>query len=134
MNSLPEKQKRNNANPTRPRRVPLRTCIACRRNEGKRAFTRLVRDAEGRVQVDLSGKKAGRGAYLCARRSCWEAAFKRRMIGRALRVEALHPDDLTALRQFAEQLPQEPDDETTSAATTGEALNDMREASGKDRA
>ena len=48
----------------RPKHVPQRTCIACRKVAGKRGLVRLVRTAEGNVEVDPSGKQAGRGAYL----------------------------------------------------------------------
>jgi predicted RNA-binding protein YlxR (DUF448 family) len=49
--------------PTRPKHVPQRTCIACRRVAGKRSFVRVVRTAQG-VEIDPTGKRAGRGAYL----------------------------------------------------------------------
>jgi uncharacterized protein len=88
----------------RPKHVPQRTCIACRRADAKRGLTRLVRDAEGRVSIDPTGKRNGRGAYLCTSRACWEAALKRKALERALRIGQLHPDDLAALRLFAASL------------------------------
>lgn len=62
--------------------IPQRTCIACRRVSTKRELIRLVRTADGIVEIDLSGKKAGRGAYLC-----WECAgssLKGNRLGHAL--------------------------------------------------
>ena len=59
----------------RVKHVPQRTCVGCREVLPKRKLIRLVRTAEG-VQVDPSGKLAGRGAYLHDRRECWERAFK----------------------------------------------------------
>ncbi len=88
----------------RPKHVPQRTCIACRRSDAKRGLIRVVRDAEGRVAVDAGGRRNGRGAYLCHELACWEVALKRRAIERALRVEALHPDDRAALLAFAYSL------------------------------
>ena len=85
----------------RPKHVPVRMCIACRRTDAKRGLIRLVRDAEGRVAIDATGKRAGRGAYLCHDPKCWEQALKRRALERALRVEELHPDDRVALETFA---------------------------------
>lgn len=88
----------------RPRHVPQRTCIACRRVEAKRQFVRLVRVGDGNVIIDPTGKHAGRGAYLCNERPCWEAAFKRGAIERALRVE-LSAADRAMLTTYADQLP-----------------------------
>ncbi|HMO59626.1 MAG TPA: YlxR family protein [Roseiflexaceae bacterium] len=79
-------------------------CIACRRTEGKRGLIRVVRDADGRVAVDPSGKRAGRGAYLCREPACWEQALRRQALERALRVDALHPADRQALEQVAAEL------------------------------
>jgi predicted RNA-binding protein YlxR (DUF448 family) len=93
----------------RPKHVPVRTCIACRRADAKRGLIRIVRDAEGRVAIDPSGKRAGRGAYLCHDPACWEAALKRHGLERALRIETLHPDDRAALEAFAKSLEQTPE-------------------------
>lgn len=88
----------------RQKHIPQRTCVACRRGEAKRSLIRVVRDAEGRVAVDLSGKRNGRGAYLCHDPLCWQQALKRRALERALRVEQLHPDDRATLLTFAASL------------------------------
>jgi len=88
---------------TRGRHIPQRTCISCRQSDSKRALIRLVRTAEERVEVDPSGKRPGRGAYLCIRWRCWELALRRQMIGRALRVD-LQTEDRAALESFAKQL------------------------------
>ncbi len=89
----------------RPKHVPQRTCIACRRTDAKRALIRLVRDAEGRVQIDPTGKRNGRGAYLCHDPVCWEQAIRRHALERALRISALHPEDSAALEAYAHTLP-----------------------------
>jgi predicted RNA-binding protein YlxR (DUF448 family) len=89
----------------RPKHIPQRTCIACRRVDPKRALVRLVRDTDGRVVIDTTGKRAGRGAYLCHDPACWEQALRRRGLERALRLDALHPDDRVALDEFAQSLP-----------------------------
>lgn len=88
----------------KPKHVPQRTCVACRRTEAKRGLIRLVRDAEGRVSMDPTGKRPGRGAYLCHDPACWTMAIKRRALERALRLEQLHPDDREALLAFGRQL------------------------------
>ena len=62
--------------PKRPKHKPLRTCIACRQTKPKRERLRIVRTPDGHVLIDATGKKSGRGAYLCAKLSCWEKAVK----------------------------------------------------------
>jgi uncharacterized protein len=71
----------------RPRRVPQRTCVACRKVEGKRQLVRVVRTPEGAVEVDPTGKRNGRGAYLHADPACWDAALKRKSLQHALKTE-----------------------------------------------
>ncbi len=88
----------------RPRHIPQRMCIACRRTDAKRGLLRIVRGADGRVALDPTGKRAGRGAYLCHAPACWEQALKRQALARALRVEALVPEDRAALQEFARTL------------------------------
>ena len=56
----------------RPKHVPQRTCVVCRSERGKRELVRIVRTPAGAVQVDPTGKVAGRGAYLCKARLCWQ--------------------------------------------------------------
>src|SRR6187455_1859521 len=88
----------------RPKHIPQRMCIACRRSDTKRELTRLVRDAEGHVTIDPTGKRAGRGAYLCHDPACWEQALKRRGLERALRIEGILAEDRAALDQVAQKL------------------------------
>ena len=52
--------------------IPQRTCVACRKVKDKKELIRLVRVADMSVEVDIRGRKAGRGAYLCRTRECWE--------------------------------------------------------------
>src|SRR2546423_14431740 len=70
-----------------PRRVPQRTCVVCRSTTAKRELVRVVRTPEGNVEVDLSGKANGRGAYLCHSSNCWDAALKRDRLSTALKVK-----------------------------------------------
>jgi predicted RNA-binding protein YlxR (DUF448 family) len=81
--------------------IPRRTCIACRKVDCKRGLVRLVSAPEGGVEVDLTGKKSGRGAYLCPTGVCWEKAFQD--IGRlehALRTR-IRPENKEALVNYA---------------------------------
>lgn len=88
----------------RQRHVPTRTCIACRASRPKRDLVRVVRTPEGETVVDESGKRNGRGAYLCRQQSCWERAIKHQSLNRALRV-TLSPADAAALLNYAGSLP-----------------------------
>jgi predicted RNA-binding protein YlxR (DUF448 family) len=65
--------------------VPQRTCMACQEVKAKRELIRLVRVSDGSVQVDTSGKKAGRGAYLCRVPECWEKGLKGKRLEHILR-------------------------------------------------
>ncbi|MEW5720418.1 MAG: YlxR family protein [Chloroflexota bacterium] len=87
--------------------IPQRTCIACRTVRGKRELLRVVRTAENHVQADPTGKQAGRGAYLCRARECWEAVVSAPgRLESALKLEmSIRPEDLARLREFAATLP-----------------------------
>ena len=77
---------------------PQRSCIVCREKKDKRALTRLV-IADGKLQVDMSGKMKGRGAYLCDKSDCWVLATTPMQLSRALRQE-LSDGDRDYLRQM----------------------------------
>ncbi len=68
----------------RVRRLPTRTCVACRTARPKRALVRVVRTPEGSVVVDPTGKRSGRGAYLCPSLDCLRLAERRGSLARAL--------------------------------------------------
>lgn len=89
--------------PQRVKRVPQRTCIACRETEAKRGLVRVVRTPEGRVELDRTGKKNGRGAYVHEAAACWDEALKKDRLGRALKV-TVPLADLDALKDHAASL------------------------------
>ncbi len=91
--------------PVRRRHVPERSCVACRTKRPKRELIRIVRTPDGRVEVDESGKRNGRGAYLCRQRRCWERALKRGSLARALRT-SITAEMAEALRAYAATLPE----------------------------
>jgi predicted RNA-binding protein YlxR (DUF448 family) len=68
------------------RHIPQRSCIACRRVRGKSELLRIVRTPLGAVEVDPTGKMAGRGAYVCRDENCVAQAIKQKKLGRALGV------------------------------------------------
>jgi|WetSurMetagenome_2_1015567.scaffolds.fasta_scaffold205053_2 uncharacterized protein len=87
--------------------VPLRTCIACRQAGSKRALVRVVRTPASGVQVDTTGKLAGRGAYLCRSRVCWEQGLRSQRLSQALKT-TLTFEEIEALQAFAATLPEKP--------------------------
>ncbi len=87
----------------KPRKVSTRSCVGCRTSSDKRRFVRIVRTPEGHVEIDVSSKANGRGAYLCANPDCFEMVAKRRRLDSALRVN-LQDDDYARLRRDFEQL------------------------------
>lgn len=101
--------------PLRPKHIPERTCVACRSRQvgdakqPKRNLIRLVRSPQGDVSVDLTGKKSGRGAYLCSNPVCWQVGLAKGVLERALKT-ALTQQDRVALQAYA----------TTLGSATGE--------------
>lgn len=67
------------------KKQPIRTCVACRTSGDKKGLLRIVRDANGDISIDPTGKKPGRGAYICHSSSCVAAAIKKKGFERALR-------------------------------------------------
>jgi predicted RNA-binding protein YlxR (DUF448 family) len=69
------------------RREPVRTCVGCREEAGKRRLIRLVRGPDGAARPDPTGRATGRGAYLHADPACQSQARSRRALERALKAE-----------------------------------------------
>ena len=80
------------------KKVPLRMCVGCREMKPKKELLRVVRTPEGEVLIDLTGKKAGRGAYICPSSACLNRARKQRQLERAFEcaVDAAAYDALNA--------------------------------------
>ncbi len=66
-----------------PKKIPQRMCVGCREMKDKRSLMRIVRNPEGEILIDETGKKSGRGAYLCSSVQCLEKARKSRSLERA---------------------------------------------------
>ena len=65
------------------RKVPMRMCVGCREMKPKKELIRVVHSPEGEVSVDLTGRKPGRGAYLCPREECLAKALRQKQLERA---------------------------------------------------
>ena len=57
------------------RKIPMRKCTGCQQVKEKRQLLRVVREPEGQVSIDRTGRKSGRGAYLCEEITCLEKAI-----------------------------------------------------------
>ncbi|WP_297631365.1 YlxR family protein [uncultured Clostridium sp.] len=68
------------------KKVPLRMCTGCSEMKPKKELIRVVRSKEGEVSIDLTGKKAGRGAYVCRSEECLNKAYKTKRLSRNLEV------------------------------------------------
>ena len=60
------------------KKVPMRKCIGCNEMKPKREIVRIVKSNEGVISIDFTGKKNGRGAYICRNEECLSKAVKRK--------------------------------------------------------
>ena len=93
-------------------------CVVCREHNAKRGLYRIVRTPEGTVEPDPTGRRDGRGAYLCGRAACWEKALATSMLARALNV-TIDTETMDALRRHAATLPLESSAAASAAPEQG---------------
>lgn len=93
----PLRQKGNNL---KTRKIPQRMCLGCQKSYPKKELIRIVRSPEGEYSVDATGKKAGRGAYICPKQECFEAARKSRGLERSFK----HAIDPVVYEELEQQL------------------------------
>ncbi len=65
------------------KKIPLRTCIACREMKPKGEMTRVVRNADGEIKLDPTGKAPGRGAYVCNNPACLKKVDGKKLLHKA---------------------------------------------------
>ena len=68
------------------KKVPMRQCVGCGEMKGKKEMMRVLRTTEENVVLDTTGKKNGRGAYICFSRECFEKAVKSKALERSLKM------------------------------------------------
>lgn len=68
------------------KKIPMRQCLGCREMKNKKEMLRVIRTPEGDVCLDATGRKNGRGAYICPSMECLKAAIKNKGIERSLNV------------------------------------------------
>ena len=66
------------------KKLPMRMCSGCQQHKQKKELVRVLRTPEGEITVDLTGKKSGRGAYLCPDTACLKLARKAKRLERSL--------------------------------------------------
>ena len=98
----------------RVKHVPQRTCVGCREVLPKRKMVRIVRTADG-LQIDPTGKLAGRGAYLHDKRDCWARGMRGALM-HALKAE-LTAEDRARLEDFMNTLPPHEDEAKPTGKT-----------------
>ena len=65
-------------------KIPMRMCLGCNEMKPKRELMRVVKSPEGEISLDFTGKKNGRGAYLCKEAECFDKARKARRFEKSL--------------------------------------------------
>ena len=66
------------------KKIPQRMCTGCMEMKPKKELIRIVKNKEGEVSIDSTGKKPGRGAYICKKLECFEKAFKSKKLEKSL--------------------------------------------------
>ena len=85
------------------KKVPLRQCVGCGEMKGKKDMMRVLKTAENEICLDVTGKKNGRGAYLCKSRECLQKAAKNKGLERSFKM-SIPKDVYEALEKEFENL------------------------------
>ena len=84
------------------KRYPQRTCVGCRETKDKKDLIRIVRTPEGTIETDLTGRKNGRGAYLCPGTDCLKKSLKNGGLAAAFKMR-IEPETAERLLKEAEE-------------------------------
>ena len=87
----------------KPKKIPMRMCVGCREMKEKRELIRIVRTPEGEVALDATGKRSGRGAYVCRQADCLRRSIRQKQLERQLEI-TLTPEITKALTDEMERL------------------------------
>ena len=87
----------------KPKKIPMRMCVGCREMKEKRELIRIVRTPDGEVALDPTGKKSGRGAYVCRQAECLRRSIHQKQLERQLEI-TLTPEVTDALTAEMERL------------------------------
>ena len=81
------------------KKIPQRTCIGCNSKKDKKDLIRVVKNKDGQISIDLTGKKDGRGIYICKSEECLNKAIKNKRISRTFEME-IDENIYESLRKF----------------------------------
>ncbi len=70
----------------KPKKIPMRMCVGCREMKEKRELIRIVRTPEGDAVLDPTGKRSGRGAYVCRKAECLKRSIRQKQLERQLEI------------------------------------------------
>lgn len=87
---------------TRTKKVPQRMCVGCRQMKPKKELLRVVRTPDEKIEIDPTGKRSGRGAYICPNTECLNSALKGKRLDKALQ-RSLTPEILDTLKKELEK-------------------------------
>ena len=85
------------------KKMPVRRCVGCQKMKNKKEMIRVIRTPEGEFELDATGKKNGRGAYLCPSRECLEKAVKSKGLERSFK-QAIPPEVYSRLEKEMDDL------------------------------
>ena len=85
----------------KPKKIPMRMCVGCREMKEKRELIRIVRTPEGETLMDPTGKKSGRGAYLCRKAECLKKAIRQHQLERQLQVSLTEETEQALTEELA---------------------------------
>ncbi len=77
------------------KKIPSRICVGCRQAKEKRDLVRVVKNAENEISIDVTGRKNGRGAYICKNTECLRKAVKSKGLERSLKISV--PEEVITL-------------------------------------
>lgn len=87
------------------KKIPMRMCVGCRQMYPKKELLRIISNENGSLELDTTGKKNGRGAYICAKTECLKQAVKQRQLQRTLESEltdeTVHDLEIQIMRREA---------------------------------
>ena len=84
----------NKGTKTTQKKIPMRQCLGCSQHKSKKEMLRVLRTPEGEIMLDFTGKKSGRGAYICKRLDCFKKARGKKRLEASLEVKI--PDEVYA--------------------------------------
>ena len=88
------------------KKVPMRQCVGCREMKDKKDMIRVIRTADGEVCIDESGRKNGRGAYICRSQACLDKAVSGHGLERSMKTQ-ISPDIYKKLQEEMKRLGEE---------------------------